>query len=365
MVIVRDTNKKQFLEFVKGKKLIIYGAGYCCQESIEMLNLYDYVYAICDSNTEKVGKEYDVGNRCVVISDINNLLQGKKLDENEYVILVTTTIYSYEVMKKLDDISSLDGINVFFYGLIRSNFDKNQIVTYEEGKKQIPSKIHYCWFGGKPIPDEMKRYMDSWLDMNPEFELILHDESNYNIQKNPYMYQAYKSKAWGFVPDFARLDIIYNEGGIYLDTDVQLVKPLEPLMRDEAFFGFCNDIYINLGNGFGAIPHHPLIKKMLDCYKEVSFINDDGTLNRKPCQYYQTPIFKQVGFDATQNEMQRINGIAVYPNSVLSPYGNNDLDGFNNIGANTIGIHYSSTTWLTKDEKERKRNLMEIRQRAR
>lgn len=183
MIRVYDENKTQFLKYIQNKKLIIYGAGYCCKESIEMLNLYNQVYAICDSNDEIIGNEYDVGNRKIIIKNIDELSKMESFNVNDFVILVTTTIYSYDVMVKLDKMPLLDGISVFFYGLIRANFCKNQDVQFKNGESLIPSKIHYCWFGGKPIPDNMKRYMDTWLNTNPEFELLRHDEHNYNIEK--------------------------------------------------------------------------------------------------------------------------------------------------------------------------------------
>ena len=93
----------------------------------------------------------------------------------------------------------------------------------------IPKKIHYCWFGGNPMPEKDKKCIESWKRYCPDYEIIRWDESNYDVSKNRYMKEAYEEKKWGFVPDYARLDIIYNEGGIYLDTDVELVKNLDDL----------------------------------------------------------------------------------------------------------------------------------------
>ena len=101
----------------------------------------------------------------------------------------------------------------------------------------IPKKIHYCWFGGNPLPELAIRCIESWKKYCPDYEIIRWDESNYDVTKNKYMYQAYENKRWGFVPDYARLDIIYNYGGIYLDTDVELLNSLDDLLDQKCFLG--------------------------------------------------------------------------------------------------------------------------------
>ena len=126
----------------------------------------------------------------------------------------------------------------------------------------IPKKIHYCWFGNNPLPEKDRKCIESWKKYCPNYEIIRHDENNYDISKNKYMKQAYESKKWGFVPDYARLDIIYNEGGIYLDTDVELTKNLDELLKYDAYMGFEDDIHVSPGLGFGAIKHHEGIKKL-------------------------------------------------------------------------------------------------------
>lgn len=88
----------------------------------------------------------------------------------------------------------------------------------------IPKIIHYCWFGGAEIPEHDKKCIESWKKYCPDYQIIRWDESNYDYKKNPYMKEAYEAKKWGFVPDFARLDIVYEHGGIYLDTDVEIIR---------------------------------------------------------------------------------------------------------------------------------------------
>ena len=101
----------------------------------------------------------------------------------------------------------------------------------------IPKKIHYCWVGGNSKPPLVKKCIQSWKKYCPDYEIIEWNESNYDISKNIYMKQAYEAKKWAFVTDYMRLDIIYEHGGIYLDTDVELIKNIDDLLSNEAFAG--------------------------------------------------------------------------------------------------------------------------------
>lgn len=128
--------------------------------------------------------------------------------------------------------------------------------------ERIPKIIHYCWVGGANKPKSVQYCIDTWKKYCPDYEIIEWNEDNYDFSKNQYMKEAYNSKKWGFVPDYARLDIIYQHGGIYMDTDVEMVASLDSLLEYEGFFGFENtgngQFYVNCGHGFGAVPNHPI-----------------------------------------------------------------------------------------------------------
>ena len=102
----------------------------------------------------------------------------------------------------------------------------------------IPKIIHYCWFGGNELPENMRRCMESWKKYCPDYEIRRWDESNYDFNRISYSSEAYQVQKWGFVTDAIRLDVVYRYGGIYLDTDVELLKPLDDLLEHSAFFGF-------------------------------------------------------------------------------------------------------------------------------
>ena len=146
----------------------------------------------------------------------------------------------------------------------------------------IPKKIHYCWFGENEKPLLVIECIKSWQKYCPDYEIMEWNSKNYDVHKNKYMEQAYQAKRWGFVSDYARLDIIYQYGGIYLDTDVELIRSLDDLLETDGYIGFekkvdeeCDEVYVNTGQGFGASAFHPVVKAMMDIYKEIDFVEQE------------------------------------------------------------------------------------------
>ena len=212
----------------------------------------------------------------------------------------------------------------------------------------IPKKIHYCWFGRNPLPELAVRCLESWKKYCPDYEIIRWDEDNYPVSKNPYMQQAYEARKWGFVPDYARLDIVYQYGGIYLDTDVEIIKSLDDLLTESAFMGFEAADRVNLGQGFGAEAGHPLIAEMRDRYETLQFSNPDGSLNMVPSPQYQTEVLKRHGLQSGGLE-QRILDAHIYPVDYFCP--KNLETGKISITANTYSIHYFDASWMTSRQR--------------
>ena len=126
----------------------------------------------------------------------------------------------------------------------------------------IPKKIHYCWFGRGEKPKLARRCIASWKKFCPDYEIIEWNEDNFDINTNAYMQMCYEQKRYAFLTDYLRLLIIQEHGGVYFDTDVEVVKPLDDLLDSGAFFGFETDQYVNTGEGFGAEAGHPVVRQM-------------------------------------------------------------------------------------------------------
>lgn len=216
----------------------------------------------------------------------------------------------------------------------------------------IPKKIHYCWFGGNPLPDEYKKNIETWKKFNPEYKIIQWDESNYDVHKIKYLDEAYKEKKWAFVSDYARLDIVYNHGGIYLDTDVEVLKSFDDLLNNDAFMGVEIGNNINSGLGFGAIKHNEAIKLNKEKYENISIYDNNGNIKLINCPKITTDLFKEYGAKL-DGKIEKILDITIYPEEYFCPM--DYYTGEINVTKNTYSIHkYSMSWWGYWDKKQLK-----------
>ena len=219
----------------------------------------------------------------------------------------------------------------------------------------IQKKIHYCWFGGNPMPNILKKCIKSWKEKCPDYEIIRWDESNFDINCNDFVKEAYKNKAWAFVSDYARLKIIYDNGGVYLDTDVELLKSLDDLLNCEAFFGFQQaDNQVNTGLCFGAQKNSHIIEKMMDEYNNIIFNNEKR--NDIICTILNTNALYKVGFNYSE-DIQIIDNIIVYPAKYFDPIAPGNSK--NLMSKDAFSIHHYSATWTNKGNRL-KRTIINI-----
>lgn len=205
----------------------------------------------------------------------------------------------------------------------------------------IPKKIHYCWFGRGEKPKKAEKCLASWKKYCPDYEIIEWNEDNFDINQNPYTKMAYETKKFAFLSDYARLLIIYNEGGLYFDVDVEIIKPIDDLLENQAFFGFETDEYVNTGVGFGAEKHSQIVKMMLDEYDDLL----DGKNGTVGCPILNTRALIKAGLVAN-GKKQNINGIQVYPSDYFNPY--DDPTGRLNKTENTYSIHWFAKSWMSR-----------------
>lgn len=211
----------------------------------------------------------------------------------------------------------------------------------------IPKKIHYCWFSRNPLPEDAQKCIASWRKFFPDYEIIEWNEDNFDVNSIPYTAQAYAAKKYAFVSDYARFKILCEEGGLYFDTDVEVIKPFDDILKNGGFMGREMDAQkggmVNPGIGLGIEKGHPVYREILEEYKKFSFLNPDGSLNLKTVVSYTTEILERFGFVAS-DEIQNIEGINIYPYDYFNPL--DDLTGKLRITENTHSIHWFSKTWL-------------------
>lgn len=208
----------------------------------------------------------------------------------------------------------------------------------------IPKKIHYCWFGGNEKSKLAKKCINSWKKYCPDYEIIEWNESNFDVTKNDYLKFCYENKKWAFLSDLARLMIIYSEGGIYFDTDVEMIKNIDFLLEYKAFFGFENRKNIATGLGFGAIAHHSVVKIMIDQYEYLQRDkNKKYTLLK--CPQLNTRALNEGGVQLN-GEIQYLKNMIILPVEYMNPY--DDSTGVLRKTENTITIHWYSKSWLDR-----------------
>lgn len=212
----------------------------------------------------------------------------------------------------------------------------------------IPKVIHYCWFGNAPLPEKDRKCIESWKRFCPDYEIRFWNESNYDVSKNQYMKEAYESGKWGFVPDYARLDIIYQHGGIYLDTDVEIVKNFDDLLANKAFMSFEKEGAVAPGLGFGAEKGSRIIKYLMEWYEKHSFLDGKGKPVLTASPAINTEELQKIGLKKDGSYQILLDELTVYPAEFFCPmdYENREM----NITENTYSIHHYASSWMPAEE---------------
>lgn len=216
----------------------------------------------------------------------------------------------------------------------------------------IPKKIHYIWFGKNPLPELVLKCIESWKKHCPDYEIKKWDEDNFDFSKNIYAKEAYDAKKWAFVSDYARVKILHDEGGIYLDTDMEILKNLDIFLENDFFAGFESKKFINAAI-LGSVKSHPLLKEMLNSYKNDKFILDNGLYNERTIVERLSKILKNNSF-RLNNTLQKIDSVCIYSNDFFYP--KNNFNGKINLNSNSHTIHHYDGSWLDTFQHINKQN---------
>ncbi|MBR2458404.1 MAG: glycosyl transferase [Bacteroidaceae bacterium] len=222
----------------------------------------------------------------------------------------------------------------------------------------IPKVIHYCWFGRNPLPQLAVKCIESWKKYLPEYEIKEWNEDNFDVNMIPYTREAYEAKKYAFVSDYARFWILYNYGGLYFDTDVEVIKPMDDIIARGPFMGCEKDASdtgvasVASGLGLGVNPGLGLYKEILDTYADFHFLKTNGTLNTKTVVDYTTEILERHGLQYT-NQIQECAGVWIYPREYLCPL--DYYTGKLTITENSYSIHHYKASWHSNTKKFKKK----------
>ncbi len=356
-MILKNSDFQEFSLNVhlNGKKIVFWGAGtilttwipYICQT----YSLYDSIQCCIDNDEKKIGKRIQIGQKMITVQGMTTLLE---YNVNDIIILITSSYFA-DIIEQLDCILELSTVQCYIAPIMHithcNNTNYNQ--TKVSSNVKIPKVIHYCWFGDGDMPERNLKCIESWKRHCPDYEIIRWDEHNYDISKNKYMKQAYENKYWGFVPDYARVDILYQYGGLYFDTDVELLREPTELMNLEGFCSFEEWPNLNFGSGSGSVKGNEVLKKILDFRRNVDFVRHDGTFDLRSCGYFETNPLVDLGLKL-DGTMQKVKDFTILPSVYFNPL--STITGRKNINELTVGIHYMNWSWVSSERKnERQR----------
>lgn len=208
----------------------------------------------------------------------------------------------------------------------------------------IPKTIHYCWFGRGEKSKLAQKCIESWKKYCPEYKIIEWNEDNFDVSKYPYAKYCLENRKWAFLSDFVRLKVVCEYGGVYFDTDVELIKNIDELLKYEAFYGFESNEYVNSGLGFGSVANHKTIVTMLEQYNVLE-ADENGEFKMTGCPTLNTKTLVSLGL-VLNGSMQEIEGAYILPVDYLNPF--DDATGILRKTNNTYSIHWYSKSALSK-----------------
>ncbi len=349
---IRNCNMYEFLENLGGKKIICFGKGL---QLNSMINMYDHPLGWDKGIKYIVDNDKYLWDCDCVVNEYTFQIYNPEILKTECLKDVVLVIFSqrcYEIIQQLNEIEELNELECYAFPIMQTytNIDKHGFCgSLKEAK--IPKKIHYCWFGNNPLSDSAKACIESWKKYCPDYEIICWNETNYDVNKHAYTREAYKHKAYAFVSDYARLEILYENGGIYMDVDVEVRKNLDPLLNNEAYCAFSNHVpRINTGLGFGAVKGFTMLKEMLEAYRFERYETDYG-FNKTLCQSYNTKVLVYHGLKQN-GQYQVVNGMTCYPKDYFDP-----MSSYFYIAPNVdkaFSVHHSANTWSHQNMRFRK-----------
>ncbi len=342
MVQLVDCGSREFLSRTNGTQVYCFGYGKYFQEFVHS-SFFVRPYRIIDNKKYGTNYEDDKGRIPVIsVSDFQKSYTEKA------VIIICANQYE-EILEQINGLDIPGPVTCFIFLFLLQFTEPTQLqdsILFPKRDAVIPRKIHYCWFGKSPLPEQIVHNIETWKRNCPDYEIVCWDESNYDVKKNAFIEGAYNSKKWAFVSDFARLDILYREGGLYLDTDVEMIKSFDDFLGWDFFCGFEYEQYVNFGLGYGAKAASPILENIIKQYEQMEFRDDPQYLLTITCPKIQSQTLEKYGF-CMNNQFQNVGNMAVYPKEFFSPIGY--IREFGQITPHTYSIHQYGLSWTDQD----------------
>ncbi len=336
----------KFSNEYESNTMILIGAGKNAKEILDTCQWN--IRFLIDSKAESIREIHNKENSCF---HVYNWDDGISMINDGDLIVVTPSDFD-ELLEILATYKSVERNPRYIYIVMKAlQWDKEReiasSVPYDiscAGETKIPKIIHYFWFSGDPFPEKVQKCIDSWKKFCPDYEIRGWNLDNYHTD-NEFCNEALKHRDWAFASDFGRCDVLYRYGGIYLDTDVELVRNFDDLLFDEGFMCFESKLGIDPGSGMGSILGHDIMREIRAKYYDVKYINEDGTVNHPHIIRMYTDVLEKYGL-ILNAEYQQVKGFAIYPPLVMSPY--SYMTGRLQPYEKTYSIHHWVSAWVSK-----------------
>ena len=343
-----NTSIKDLANLIKVQNLhvVFWGAGTLMQtwipwifEENEIIDAADYCV---DSDSTKWGAQISWGGRSLTVCSPECL---EKTDLHKTVLLVVSSYFA-AIIDQLGKMELPKELPCYIVPVmyITHPVSCKPWQPNLDVRPQIPKLIHYCWFGRQPLSEHAKKCIESWHMHCPDYEIKEWNEDNYDISQNEYMQEAYASGCYGYVPDYARIDLLYRYGGFYFDVDVRLIQGLDDLRRLRGFTSFEEYPTINFGGGSGAVAGLEILRNILDFRRQFHFLDEYGRKNRRSCGFYESLPLVEKGLHLN-GALQEIGGLTVFPSEYFHP--KSTITGQINCTAQTRACHEFGWSWAT------------------
>ncbi len=327
----------------EAKALICFGAGNLPLYSEDMLidlGIAGKIVSFIDNSPLKQGSFVHLAGKDIPVYKAAYLWG---IDVKKYVLMIFAEAYK-PIEEQLNSMAGLGQMGYYIFPEINREYclrNRTLLDLRVGAEPLIPKKIHYFWFGGKEKSEMQIRCIESWKKHCSGYELVEWNESNYDCGKNAYVKEACDCGKWAYATDYARLDVLYAEGGFYFDTDVELIKNIDAFRQYRVITFFGEWAAPNSGAGIGAVKGHSVLKKMMETREKIPFITT-GRIDSRTNSIYEAEALKEMGF-TMNHKSQCIDGVCIAANEYIAPASVLGCDEY--VTENTYGIHYCRNSW--------------------